>query len=137
MNSPASIQINNNGALQDYFTISDIIEFGENANGTYIKFSSGLMICNKYGTTNSTSLQFDGHYAYGKFNYPSQFMSPPSICCGMYTAMTTGCYTLVSDHTYDSNPLVSVTLFFTTPQLVDLPISTGYCYSYISIGRWK
>ena len=44
MNSPANVQINNNGALQDFFTISDIVDFGENSNGTYIKFSNGYQI---------------------------------------------------------------------------------------------
>ena len=48
MNSPASIQLNNNGTLQDLFTVSDIVDFGSNSNGTYIKFSSDLIVM--YGT---------------------------------------------------------------------------------------
>lgn len=45
MNSPANVQINNGNTLQDLFTISDIYEVGNNANGEYIKLTNGYMIC--------------------------------------------------------------------------------------------
>lgn len=55
MNSPASIQLNNNGTLQDLFTISDIVDFGTNSNGNYVRFSSGLQLCWDFLTTQKLS----------------------------------------------------------------------------------
>lgn len=87
MNSPASIQINNNGALQDYFTVSDIIEFGENANGNYIKFSNGLAIV--YAQS-SVALGYTYSKLTGIWTYPIEFITRPLIVPFVEIYKTTG-----------------------------------------------
>lgn len=92
MNSPASIQLNNNGTLQDLFTVSDIVDFGSNSNGTYIKFSSGIILM--YGVYNRGSLSdpvsievsypYLSHYVSSKvtFSLPSTSIAGGSLSAG-------------------------------------------------------
>lgn len=56
MNSPANIQLNNNGTLQDLFTISDIVDSGSNSNGYWCKLSDGtLLMQGSYNDGNATA----------------------------------------------------------------------------------
>ena len=47
MISPVKIQENTNGSLQDLVTVSDIVDFGSNTNGYYVRFANGTQICRK------------------------------------------------------------------------------------------
>lgn len=45
MISPVSVQENVNGTLQDLVSISDIVDFGSNTNGSWVRFTNGLQLC--------------------------------------------------------------------------------------------
>lgn len=113
-----------------------IIESGSNANGNYIKFSEGTMICYRYDVSvGYSSLQSNlfgstsGNTAYGQsatLSFPVAFYSAPAANSEAATgsAMTTRCVVL------------SATQFLLTWSDVSTA-TTAHGVSWVAIGRWR
>lgn len=79
MISPVKIQENINGALQDLVTVSDIVDYGSNSNGYYVKFSNGLVIMSSYRSWMSLSSSTGMAYINGLYQYTALFTYPTTL----------------------------------------------------------
>ena len=132
MNSPASIQINNNGALQDYFTISDIVDYSSNANGYYVRFADGTQIC--WGKTPELSLQFN---AYGDLFQAPYFLTFPARFVNTYISGAVSA-TLGTGAPWANmqSPGVS-SVIIRVFDIIDRTNTLQTVFRWFAIGRWK
>lgn len=116
-----------------------IVESGENAEGSYIKFDDGTMICRgritKAGIINQEwgSLYY---IAFGDKPYPEPFISPPEVtfACTGHRAFFIASYfsTGVNDeHKKQNTPKIE------GYRAVADTTTWNYEVSYIAIGKWK
>ena len=135
--TPLSAQVLNEASdsTKDTYScnyINGIIESGNNANGNWIKYADGTMICTKYiaGTTNVTTAWgglYEGSIDAGSF--AQEFVSRPII--GATPVGGNGCLIQCFHNTTAS---VFGTLYIT------LSVSAAdrqYTIDLIAIGRWK
>ena len=132
MISPVKIQENTNGSLQDLVTVSDIVDYGSNANGYYVRFADGTQIC--WGRTPELSLQFN---AYG-----SIFQAPYTLTCSAKFANTyISCAASVTLGTGAPWANVQTPGVSSIPlrvfDIVDRTNSIETVFRWIAIGRWK
>lgn len=110
------------------------IESGNNANGSYVKYSDGTMIC--YNTKQYTNIPINA--AYGALyesaiitldNFPVAFIDIPIVTTSINRGTTVWVEAL---------PNLSATGLGTT-WFMKPTSSTGsnFWFSYIAIGRWK
>ena len=110
MISPVKIQENTNGSLQDLVTVSDIVGYGSNANGEYVRFANGLQIClkrfqSRVGDSVSPieiTILNSGWYNSSQtlWAFPATFVDNKRVCfcSGLYS--TEGNYTRIVGVTY-------------------------------------
>ena len=112
-------------------TMAGIVESGTNANGTFIKYEDGTLICHhtKTQTVNMTTL-FQGMYFLDAitFTHPSTFISEPSVNIYMSSA---GNLQLQSGNTTD---VITASVY---PVALSAVSGRVVKARYIAIGRWK
>lgn len=67
--------------------IAGIIESGSNANGSYIKFTDGTMICTLDTTVSDQAINRsygDLYWGPRTWNFPVAFIEKPAVSCGMF-----------------------------------------------------
>ena len=126
MQSPYRLYIT--GALAD----GAIIESGENANGRYVKWADGTMICTAL-LTNQTlmfNVSMGGFYRNNNFNvtYPAAFVGIPyiDVCAGVANNL------LWSTARAISNTNTELGVFH-----VESSTLSGINVVYLAVGRWK
>lgn len=104
-----------------------IEESGSNANGNYVKFADGTLIC--YGAYNTTTNS--AGISDATITYPSVFSGYPSLNVTkseVGSAQTwKGALHLRTVASYNSRGIV----------LIDAEVSTQYTLEWLAIGRWK
>lgn len=110
-------------------------ESGSNANGSYIKFSDGTMICylniivtnqaiaTQYGTT---SLYFGTR----TWTFPVAFIKEPNVSCGQFKWGTGGSWGATWDVTKTIATLIGYDMYSRAS-------GTKTIISAIAIGKWK
>jgi len=117
------------GKLKELLGIQSggIAESGTNANGMYVKFSDGTLICYgsfQAGLTNTSS--GNGVYRYD-INFPMAFISKPTV-----SVFENQIASFTRNFNISTGSQVNSLRFFTT-QGPTLP----YQHDYMAIGRWK
>lgn len=107
-----------------------VVSIGSNANGDWIKFASGRMICSYYGIK-----VFPAYTAYGSLyinsfpvTFPQEFSSEPAISIGQIQWSTGGGWGSV----WATTP----TGFNARGYDILARASGSYPFSYIAVGRW-
>lgn len=114
----------------------NIVESGENANGRYIKYSDGTMIC--YKKIDCTGLSLPNEWGAGWYytivqggDFPQAFIETPTINC-WFGNTSVGCivmnYGAASSSTTGNFLLLKVGSHGT--------LTSGYVY-VTAIGKWK
>jgi hypothetical protein len=108
---------------------------GSNANGNWIKFPDGTMECWIISLPSSTNGSSGSgtpcnRFGVATWTYPSQFIAPPFVSCGMSTASTVD----TADGAPSSVTNISAVLiaFYYSPAGASTIALRGY-----AIGRWK
>ena len=138
----AMVEYNGTTVPRGYEKVSDnnIIESGSNANGNWIKYSDGTMICtNRYfiqaqgNTTTESGALYVSNEIEGK-TFPATFTSRPEIFFNFENA-TWGDKNIISIKTI-GYPTTSVA---PSIQLVSTTSSTNTAinFEYLAIGKWK
>ena len=120
-------------AIQANFTAIGVTEKGTNANGTYVKFSDGTMIC--HGRVPIGSLAITGPWGASYLSpaitvtFPATFVeSPPAIATNMENTtgdIATWYNVLASTNSFDG--------YFGSA----VPRTFPCTLSWMAIGRWK
>lgn len=107
------------------------IETGTGTNGSYIKYSNGILIC--YGTITGTSSlsdywsQFNRSAENISFDFPYEFASRPMV---NYTSYNYGTVSIVSGRNTTTQGKFTVL----KPKNIS---NTSYEFDYIAIGTWE
>ena len=149
MISPVKIQENTNGSLQDLVTVSDIVDYGSNANGEYVRFINGLQIC--MSTISLTGLDVAPDVA---VFLKSQY-TPPAAFSGTYNVLISSASATNNDSTFPATEILGIVFYSNGFILYNtgnsgghvnagLAIRNGGPYHVLSaiiqavaIGRWK
>ena len=127
MDSPVRIQENINGSLQDLVTVSDIIDFGSNSNGFYVRFSWGLQVCwncrMRSGEPTGSTMEI-------RWIYPSQFVDSRVACLGITNTAVDGIALFAHDAT-GSDQAVDISFSSNTGAM----IPGSFTISCIAISR--
>ena len=112
--------------------INDLMEFGSNDNGNYIKFYDGTMICygDKYGTTALADYWSQFKRGQVSITFPQTFISTPSVNVSVKNAETFAQLSMAADD-------ITTSGFTAKVFKPNSASSTGVNFSYISIGKWK
>lgn len=70
-------------ALGDGYDLTQIVEKGSNANGAYIRFSSGSAICTFEATLTYVSINNLNY----RWTFPIEFASAPTVVCSPFDGM--------------------------------------------------
>lgn len=112
--------------------INDLMEFGSNDNGNYIKYYDGTLIC--YADKYATSSLFDywGQLKRGQVTvtFPQTFISTPSVNVGLINAETFAQLSIAADG-------ITTSGFTAKVFKPNAASSIGVNFNYISIGKWK
>ena len=114
-------------------SIDAIIESGTNANGSWIKFGNGVMICwDMVEVTNQTiSNAYGNHYQGTRvMTFPQEFSVAPSVACGAFQWGTSASWGTVSAITKTNCTLRGIDLYSRAS-------GTTTTISYIAIGSWE
>ena len=119
-------------AIQANFTAIGEIEKGTNANGTYIKFPDGTMICHNRVALNSINMQspWGALFISAEFptTFPAMFLVPPVVSVNMEN--------LTGDGAIWMNALSTVGSFsgrFVRGSALTFTATLGW----MAVGRWK
>ena len=119
-------------AIQANFTAIGEIEKGTNANGTYIKFPDGTMICHNRVALNSINMQsaWGSLFISAEFptTFPATFVVPPVVSVNMEN--------LTGDGAIWMNALSTVGSFtgrFVRGSALTFTATLGW----MAVGRWK
>ena len=113
--------------------IAGIIENGSNANGNYVKFEDGTMICTLDTIVSDQAINKSyGSLFWGSrtWNFPVAFIEKPAVSCGMFKWGTGMSWGNVSGITTTYATLVGIDI-----AIRDTGTSTEI--HAIAIGRWK
>ena len=111
--------------------MNTIIETGENANGSYIKFFDGTMICSgtKQLTLNLTSAYEGAYYAdTNDITFPTQFVGNPTITTGIYTNSSLISFNISA---YDSSKFRG--FVWKNQSKSNIPVNIYFT----AVGKWK
>lgn len=106
------------------------IESGSNANGSYVKYSDGTMICyNLYSNTLNITSQYEGiYYANtGAITFPVEFYDTPLLFAT--TNLAGGGYTFYGNYTKTS--------FSGFAWKIQSASNYSVRVNWLAIGRWK
>jgi hypothetical protein len=110
-----------------------IIERGSNANGEYVKFADGTMICTGVGVNQTTTTQVAANIPlyFSPTNpyqtYPAAFAAAPKVAFSVNSVVNTFCW-VASDATPGTASCTS--------RLMSVTGNAGAQVAYIAIGRW-
>ena len=136
----ALIEFENNSApyinadnLNNNFTeCNNIVESGSNANGKYVKYSDGTMIC--YNEVIMDTKNSDYLYQYKEWTFPQAFYSSPLV---LVTPMDWTTYRVSTQAENASTTIVRIMLQYVNMDGTAVEY-TNYCHaSAIAIGKWK
>lgn len=107
-----------------------VIERGSNANGAYVKFADGTMICTgTYAWVNSGDAGVD-------ITYPAEFASGtiPIVAMRCYPAGSTSI--LIGSANTPNNTMFDLTIYQITGTAGPIYRNAGYIQTWLAIGRW-
>lgn len=113
--------------------INGVVENGSNANGNYVKFEDGTMICTLDTIVSDQAINRSyGSLFWGSrtWNFPVAFIEKPAVSCGMFKWGTGMSWGNVSGITTTYATLVGIDI-----AIRDTGTSTEI--HAIAIGRWK
>lgn len=114
-----------------------IVEMGSNANGTYVRWENGLMVCWQY----LTGTYQGAYYMRALWSFPVSFTAAPTVVHAIERPRIAG-----RDDPYDINynQYIQPSASSTTEALFDVIVTSGACVSgdnfnvhAIAIGKWK
>lgn len=109
-----------------------IIERGSNANGSYIKFADGTLICTYNATVTDQAITT----AYGTLFTGTRTWTFPHVFVGTTAVMTQGKWsTQASWNTVGSATTTAVTVYFL--DIASRATGSNTALNFIAIGRWK
>lgn len=113
--------------------INNIIESGSNANGNYVKYADGTMVC--YGTKSGTGTLADYWTTFKKIEgitttFPVAFVSTPSITISSISAQSNNIFSVGIDASSSS----SFNALILKPSGSS---NQNYAFGWIAVGRWK
>ena len=114
---------------------SSIIEQGSNANGEFVKYADGTMICWQRDTNATYDFDDDRGNGWvvatlGNKTFPANFVSSD---VGVWAARDRGVVRIIG---FTSAPLSSTWRSVNIAQVGDLRIVTGQRHTLFAIGRW-
>lgn len=112
---------------------SDIYDMGSNTNGSWIKFTNGIMICWQYVSVTNQAINtaYGNHYQGTRtMTYPQEFISIPSVACGAFQWGTSASWGTVSNITETNCNLRGIDLY-------SRATGTATRISYVAIGFWQ
>lgn len=136
MISPVKIQENTNGSLQDLVTVSDIVDYGFNANGYYMRFANGTQICYmnialvNYANPSGYIADLLWLYTLQPSTFPASFISNPYIIMDIGSNYLGYCWGTVRSR--NNNSFIGQMWYSNSKISNDSSIG-----SYIAIGKWK
>ena len=111
-----------------------IIERGSNANGQYVKFADGTLICHQYSSGGATSTAQYGADSFRTasipWTYPHQFISEPVVSGNGRDNAATGW--LGASHPQSGSVMAGCTIVYFTPTVS----ITSRILNIIAVGRW-
>ena len=118
-----------------------VVESGSNADGNWVKFADGTMVCwfndtvspTKSSSTTQGLTVYRGYYTW---TFPQPFVSAPSVSINarLYNGGTAIAYGLASSHWGDDTNNLGVSGWAIWESLVDF---TQAVPGLIAVGRWK
>lgn len=115
----------------DTYIYGTIIEKGTNANGNYIKFSDGTLICYnndvRFDVNITNSYEGISYYNLPNFNFPQQFVYPPAVNIN-FRGLAGGGYSFYN---------VTLDYFSGFVWKVQSKANATFWAYWIAIGRWK
>lgn len=127
MISPVKIQENINGALQDLVSISDIVDFGSNSNGYYVKFANGTQWC--WG---DTVFAVSGSYVNRNLVFPAEF-TDTSYSAAIFPQSVPSAVVYPGAHSKTSGSQMRWTFY----GISEVMVSSSVTFTWLAIGRWK
>ena len=112
--------------------INGIVESGSNANGNYVKYIDGTMICsNQISTTSSLSAYYSTLTRTNEIavTFPQTFTTDPNVTITPYAHQTIGCSI--------SSTGITTTGFGLMLYKANGATDTTCVFNYIAIGKWK
>lgn len=124
-------------SLNEILDTGVIVESGSNAQGEYIKFANGLMICTRIVTTTISCTSTWGALYYGRddkgYSFAKEFINVPHVQLTLLTTTGTSCW--LTNYT---KPTITKTYYQyyaiirpTTSEAVPVQLNI------LAIGRWK
>lgn len=113
-----------------YVGTAPVVESGSNANGHYIKFADGTMICRGSPTLSSLAITTASGAVYtgtATYTLPAEFYAVPAVV----VTFDGGNYVWTS-----VNPATTTTIAIIAYSSISQTTSTGV-FHYIAVGRWK
>lgn len=108
-----------------------IVETGSNANGNYIKYANGTMICyNNISQTVNITSSYEGEYyvGTGTINYPVSFVAVPTVTVTLAQNSALLRFNFTSLYADRFNGYISK---------LQSKSNVNVIIQYIAIGRWK
>lgn len=119
--------------IPNTLTSGAVIERGSNANGEYVKYADGTMICWITKTLNSISFTANGSVFtgnLGSLSFPVTFLNNPSTSVSVSKSDGTGFY-------WADNPISRPNMFQIRAYAPTNVGTVSIQYEVVSIGRWK
>lgn len=116
---------------KDYTDTKGITESGSNANGNYIKYDDGTMICyNRVSQTKNIDIAYEGAYfgSIERVNFPQTFIDIPSVTVTMEQSSSLLTFNFSG---------VSATSFGGYMWKQQTKSNVSVYIHYIAIGKWK
>ena len=126
-------EITSNGGVDNFDNTKAIIESGSNANGAYVKYADGTMVCSFNHTTEMLASSATGSVFRSSrltWTYPVAFISVPDVAISTYSSSNGFIWAGTATENDTTASSVGAYLF------ASAVTGTGYL-SFMAIGRWK
>ena len=130
--SELAYNVNTSSYIPNTLASGAIIERGSNANGEYVKYADGTMICTYKATVTDQAISsaYQGLFTGGRsWTLPHEFIEPP-ICKGDIIWGTSASWAILNSSTISTAVFVAV-------DVVSRASGTSTQLSFMAIGRWK
>lgn len=130
--SELAYNVNTSSYIPNTLASGAIIERGSNANGEYVKYADGTMICTYKATVTDQAISsaYQGLFTGSRsWTLPHEFIEPP-ICKGDIIWGTSASWTTLNSSTISRAVFIAV-------DVSSNPSGTSTKLSFMAIGRWK
>lgn len=141
-NTDTPINAENLNEMQDNIEndINAIIESGSNANGNYVKYADGTLVCyNRISVTTGITTAIGAFYRSGILsmpNYPINFIGENPVTTIQIEPNDSGDFMFIVTYGWGTKPTLTNIGRITVAQLTSVP-NVSFYLTYTAIGRWK